>query len=42
MIHKSLNHRHVVKFEDVFEDAENIYFVLELCHSGVRVPLTRT
>lgn len=34
MIHKSLNHHHIVKFEDMFEDAENVYFVLELCHNG--------
>ena len=34
MIHKSLKHVHIVAFEDVFEDAENVYFVLELCHNG--------
>lgn len=37
MIHKSLKHVHIVSFEDVFEDAENVYFVLELCHNGVRI-----
>lgn len=37
MIHKSLKHVHIVAFEDVFEDAENVYFVLELCHNGVRI-----
>jgi len=34
MIHKSLSHRHIVKFEEMFEDSENVYFVLELCHNG--------
>ncbi|CCU97703.1 unnamed protein product [Malassezia sympodialis ATCC 42132] len=34
MIHKSLKHVHIVGFEDVFEDADNVYFVLELCHNG--------
>lgn len=34
MIHKSLKHVHIVGFEDVFEDSENVYFVLELCHNG--------
>ena len=37
MIHKSLKHVHIVGFEDVFEDSENVYFVLELCHNGVRI-----
>lgn len=30
-IHKSLNHPHVVKFEHVFEDHENVYILLEIC-----------
>ncbi|EGR31190.1 protein kinase domain protein, partial [Ichthyophthirius multifiliis] len=30
-IHKSLHHIHIVKFEHVFEDNENIYILLELC-----------
>ncbi|KAL4504560.1 hypothetical protein ABPG72_010006 [Tetrahymena utriculariae] len=30
-IHKSLNHQHVVAFEHVFEDHENVYILLELC-----------
>ena len=34
MIHRSLKHVHIVQFEDVFEDAENVYFALELCHNG--------
>ena len=34
MIHRSLDHIHVVKFEDTFEDTENVYFKLELCSNG--------
>lgn len=30
-IHKSLNHKHVVRFEDVFEDKEHVYIIMELC-----------
>ena len=30
-IHRSLNHKNVVKFEHVFEDADNVYILLELC-----------
>jgi polo-like kinase 1 len=30
-IHKSLFHSHIVKFEHVFEDSENVYILLELC-----------
>ncbi|EKX53816.1 hypothetical protein GUITHDRAFT_64205 [Guillardia theta CCMP2712] len=30
-IHKSLSHKHVVRFEDVFEDKENVYIIMELC-----------
>ncbi|KRX07090.1 Protein kinase-like domain [Pseudocohnilembus persalinus] len=30
-IHKSLSHLHVVKFEHVFEDHDNVYILLELC-----------
>jgi len=30
-IHKSLQHVHVVGFEHVFEDQENVYILLELC-----------
>lgn len=30
-IHKSLHHLHVVLFEHVFEDSENVYILLELC-----------
>lgn len=34
MIHKSVDHIHVVKFEDCFEDDSNVYFRLELCRNG--------
>jgi len=30
-IHKSLHHVHIVNFEHVFEDQENVYILLELC-----------
>lgn len=30
-IHRSLNHKHIVKFEHVFEDGDNVYILLELC-----------
>ena len=30
-IHKSLHHQHVVNFEHVFEDHDNVYILLELC-----------
>jgi polo-like kinase 1 len=30
-IHKSLHQLHIVQFEHVFEDSENVYILLELC-----------
>lgn len=30
-IHKILIHKHIVKFEHVFEDSDNVYIILELC-----------
>ena len=30
-IHKHLQNEHIVSFEDVFEDSENIYIVMEYC-----------
>jgi polo-like kinase 1 len=30
-IHRSVHHQGVVKFEHFFEDAENVYILLELC-----------
>ena len=30
-IHRSVKHQHVVQFQHFFEDAENVYMLLELC-----------
>ena len=30
-IHKSIKHENIVKFEHYFEDAENVYILIELC-----------
>jgi polo-like kinase 1 len=30
-IHRSLHHNNIVGFEHFFEDAENVYILLELC-----------
>ncbi len=30
-IHRSLHHPNIVGFEHFFEDAENVYILLELC-----------
>ena len=32
-IHRSLHHSNIVGFEHFFEDAENVYIILELCQS---------
>ena len=32
-IHRSLHHNHIVGFEHFFEDAENVYILLELCQN---------
>lgn len=32
-IHRSLHHTNIVGFEHFFEDAENVYIILELCQS---------
>jgi polo-like kinase 1 len=32
-IHRSLHHKNVVNFENYFEDADNIYILLEMCHN---------
>ena len=32
-IHRSLHHTNIVGFEHFFEDAENVYIILELCSS---------
>lgn len=35
-LHKTLSHKHVVKFSHHFEDQENIYIFLELCSRKVK------
>lgn len=35
-LHKTLSHKHVVKFSHHFEDQDNIYIFLELCSRKVR------
>lgn len=40
-IHRSLNHPNIVRFEECFEDEENVYMVLELCEGGSLVDLIR-
>lgn len=30
-IHRALKHPNIVKFEHFFEDADNVYILLELC-----------
>jgi polo-like kinase 1 len=32
-IHRSLHHRHIVRFDHFFEDSENVYILLELCEN---------
>lgn len=36
-IHRSLQHPNVVRFNECFEDDENVYMTLELCDNGVRI-----
>ena len=40
-IHRSLHHRNVVGFEHFFEDSENVYILLELCHNQTLNELMR-
>ena len=32
-IHKSLHHPNIVQFEHYFEDSENVYLLIEICHN---------
>ncbi len=32
-IHRSIKHNNIVRFEHFFEDAENVYILLELCQN---------
>ncbi len=34
-IHRSLSHKSIVRFESYFEDAVNVYIMLEMCGSHV-------
>lgn len=36
-IHRSLKHKHLVAFHSYFEDADNVYIILELCRRRVSV-----
>ncbi|KAI0791256.1 Pkinase-domain-containing protein [Abortiporus biennis] len=40
-IHKSLDHPNIVQFQECFEDDENVYMTLELCHNGSLMDLLR-
>lgn len=40
-IHRELNHKHVVRFEDVFEDKENVYILMELCQNQTMLELVK-
>ncbi len=40
-IHRELCHKHVVKFEDVFEDKENVYILMELCQNQTMLELVK-
>ena len=40
-IHRALHHQHIVSFERYFEDADNIYILLELCQNQTMNELLR-
>ena len=40
-IHRSLHHNHIVRFENFFEDSENIYILLEFCANQTLSELIR-
>ncbi|KAI1789263.1 Pkinase-domain-containing protein [Ganoderma leucocontextum] len=40
-IHKSLEHPNIVNFQDCFEDEDNVYMTLELCHNGSLMDMLR-
>lgn len=35
-IHRTLQHKHIVRMDGFFEDADNVYILLELCPRRVR------
>lgn len=36
-LHQAMSHINIVRFEECFEDTENVYMVMEVCSNGVRV-----
>ncbi|KAF8649339.1 hypothetical protein AX16_005874 [Volvariella volvacea WC 439] len=40
-IHRSLEHPNIVRFQDCFEDGENVYMTLELCCNGSLMDMLR-
>eukprot|EP01137_Pigoraptor_chileana_P018178 Opistho-2@77262 len=40
-IHRSLHHKHIVRFEHYFEDKQNVYIVLEMCHNKSMMDLLK-
>ncbi|KAG2217561.1 hypothetical protein INT45_006728, partial [Circinella minor] len=40
-IHRSMNHRSIVRFINCFEDPRNVYLILELCENGTLVEMLR-
>lgn len=40
-IHRTLRHRHIVRFHHFFEDQHCAYILLELCPNNVRPPVSR-
>ncbi|KAI8974782.1 Pkinase-domain-containing protein [Trametes punicea] len=40
-IHRSLDHPNIVRFQDCFEDDDNVYMTLELCHNGSLMDMLR-
>ncbi|KAF8524388.1 kinase-like domain-containing protein [Hysterangium stoloniferum] len=40
-IHRSLDHPNIVKFNECFEDDENVYMTLELCQNGSLMDMLR-
>jgi len=40
-VHKTMQHPNVVRFVEVFEDDDNIYMILELCHNKSLMDMLR-
>ncbi|CCX31387.1 Similar to Serine/threonine-protein kinase plo1; acc. no. P50528 [Pyronema omphalodes CBS 100304] len=40
-VHKTMQHPNIVRFIEVFEDDENIYMILELCHNKSLMDMLR-